>query len=391
MRVLIVYQEMVLGGSTSNLLSLLNEINYSRVQIDLLLRRNIGELLSSVPKEVHILPPILPNNPLLKMVSTIIRPRIIIEKIIRKKIYKHLGYWSGIKYLENQDLEYTKDTLGEYDAAIGYLEGWTHTYIINHVKAKKKIGYLHLDYKNAGLIPAYDYDTFSKLNNIIFVSDKNKETFDECFPDFKDKSVVMPHIFSQKLIRDTAKFGESDLTMDKSCINFITVARIVFAHKGFDRVLRILRDHKDEKEFGRFRWYLIGDGPDSESMKKLIEEYKIENQVFLLGTKENAYAYELGMDMFLQPSHYEGKPAAVYEAMILGVPPLVTEYASAHEQIEDGKEGMIVENSEEGIYQGLKYILSHPEKIQEMKEYMKTKDYNNTEDVQRFYELIGLE
>ena len=223
----------------------------------------------------------------------------------------------------------------------------------------------------------------------MFVSQKNKEAFDECFPDFTDKSVVMPHLFSQKYIRESAQKGSNDLSLDPNCVNCITVCRIVFAHKGLDRVLRVVHEHKNEEIFRKFRWYVIGDGPDSDKMRKMIADYGLEEQVFLLGTKDNAYAYELGMDLFLQPSHYEGKPAAVYEAMILGVPPLVTEYASAREQIEDGKEGMIVENSEQGIYQGLSELLAHPEKINAFKEYMKTKQYGNTEDVEIFYRLIG--
>ena len=390
MKLLIVYQEMVLGGSTSNLLSLLNSLDYSRVHVDLLLRRNEGELLDSIPPEVNVLKPLIRiRNRFLYQLLLFSSPGVFLAKLKSRYLQKKKGFWFGLKYFENKDLEYTRDLPGEYDAAIGYLEGWTHTYIAGHVKAKKKIGYLHLDYKAAGLIPELDYDVFKQLDNIIFVSQKNKEVFDECFPDFKGKSMIMPHIFSQELIRRTARSGKSDIVLDHCFLNCVTVARIVFRHKGFDRVLRVLNAHKAEKCFERFRWYVIGDGPDFGRMKEMIAEYGLEDQVFMLGTKENAYANEVGMDIFLQPSYYEGKPAAVYEAMILGVPPLVTEYGSAREQIEDGKEGIIVENSEAGIYDGLTDVLSHPEKIARMKEYMKTKNYNNTEDVATFYKLVG--
>lgn len=390
-RILIVYQEMVVGGSTSNLLCLLNLLDYSKVQVDLLLRRNQGKLLGSIPSQVNILPPIIKiKNLFLYNCFLCLSPYRLIQKLKCKYLTKRNGMWYGIKYYENKDLEYTKNIDKEYDIAIGYLEGWTHIYIVNHVKAEQKIGYLHLDYKGAGLISDLDRDIFQNLDNIIFVSQKNKESFDECFPEFQQKSVVMPHLFSQDYIRQTAIENKSIIELDHGYINFVTVGRIVFSHKGFDRVLRILKEHHNEACFKKFRWYVIGDGPDFESMNQLIKEYELDNQVFMLGQQDNAYSCELGMDMFLQPSYYEGKPAAVYEAMILGVPPLVTEYASAHEQIEEGKEGLIVKNDEEGIYRGLTYILNHPERINEMKEYMKTKNYNNTQEVDLFYKLIHL-
>ncbi len=390
-RILIVYQEMVVGGSTSNLLCLLNLLDYSKVQVDLILRRNQGKLMGSIPSQVNILPPMIKiNNKLLYNLKLYLSPKIIYYKLKSKYYIKKKGLWYGLKYFANKDFEYTADLNEEYDIAIGYLEGWTHRYIAKHVKAKQKIGYLHLDYKEAGIIPDLDKDIFEKLDNIIFVSQKNKESFDECFPEFHQKSVVMPHLFSQDYIRQTALENKSIIELDHDYVNFVTVGRIVFSHKGFDRVLHILKEHHNEACFQKFRWYIIGDGPDFESMKQLIKEYELNNQVFMLGQQDNAYSCELGMDMFLQPSYYEGKPAAVYEAMILGVPPLVTEYASAHEQIENEKEGIIVKNDEEGIYQGLTYILNHPERINEMKKYMKTKNYNNTQEIDLFYKLIHL-
>ncbi len=41
---------------------------------------------------------------------------------------------------------------------------------------------------------------------------------------------------------------------------------------------------------------------------------------------------------------------AVTEALMLGVPALVTTYASAKEQIENGIDGVIIENTDDAVY-----------------------------------------
>ncbi len=47
---------MMLGGSTTSLLSLLNTIDYDRYDVDLILYKNEGEYLNDIPKQVNLLP-----------------------------------------------------------------------------------------------------------------------------------------------------------------------------------------------------------------------------------------------------------------------------------------------------------------------------------------------
>ena len=56
------------------------------------------------------------------------------------------------------------------------------------------------------------------------------------------------------------------------------------------------------------------------------------------------------------PSRYEPFGLVILEAMVLSVPVLSTEVASINE-IMDKKYGMIVENSEDGLYNGIKNII----------------------------------
>ena len=55
-KILIVYPFMMMGGSTTSLLSLLENIDKQKFQVDLQLYRNTGPLLSEIPKGVKLLP-----------------------------------------------------------------------------------------------------------------------------------------------------------------------------------------------------------------------------------------------------------------------------------------------------------------------------------------------
>ena len=79
---------------------------------------------------------------------------------------------------------------------------------------------------------------------------------------------------------------------------------------------------------------------------------------------------------------------AVTEAFMMGLPALVTEYSSAREQVRDGVDGIIVENSEQGIYEGLLKIIDHPEIIDELKRNVVNTDYSNVEEMEKVVQLI---
>ena len=61
------------------------------------------------------------------------------------------------------------------------------------------------------------------------------------------------------------------------------------------------------------------------------------------------------------PSGWEGFPTVTVEAKILGCPVLATDVAGIREQLRHGETGWIVENDEDAIFEGLKYLFQNPE------------------------------
>lgn len=53
-KVLFVYSKMIIGGSTTALLSILNNFDYSRYSVDLLLFNSGGEFFGQIPKQINV-------------------------------------------------------------------------------------------------------------------------------------------------------------------------------------------------------------------------------------------------------------------------------------------------------------------------------------------------
>lgn len=68
-------------------------------------------------------------------------------------------------------------------------------------------------------------------------------------------------------------------------------------------------------------------------------------------------------DLFVLPSGWEGFPTVTVEAKILNCAVLATDVSGIREQLIHGETGWIVDNDEDSIYVGLKYLLEHSEKV----------------------------
>ena len=78
----------------------------------------------------------------------------------------------------------------------------------------------------------------------------------------------------------------------------------------------------------------------------------------------------------------------ITETMMLGIPPIVTEYASAKEQIENNIDGIIVQNSDDSIAGALVYVCKNEEILKALKTQLGAREYSNKEDIEKVYALL---
>ena len=126
--------------------------------------------------------------------------------------------------------------------------------------------------------------------------------------------------------------------------------------KGYDRLLRIYNNIvKKEKNI---HLYILGEGNQRKELEKYIRNNNLGDKVTLLGYKENPYKYVKKADLFVCSSYYEGYSTAVTEALIVGTPVITTLCSGMQELLDNGTYGMIVENNEESLYNGLKKLIN---------------------------------
>ena len=138
------------GGAERSLVNLLCELPKDVYEIDLLLFKMQGTFLPQVPKNVNILeqPTILKKlyGPIRK--AGIYMPVKVVGNVLARIIKSGMGEQKAFvwEYFYKNVIDGLDK---EYDVAIGYLGGETTYYIVDKVKAKRRIHWVHNDYRTS--------------------------------------------------------------------------------------------------------------------------------------------------------------------------------------------------------------------------------------------------
>ena len=129
--------------------------------------------------------------------------------------------------------------------------------------------------------------------------------------------------------------------------------------KGHTRLVNAFYKRMQNKKGGEYLiimgGYSINNG--YANLLSYIKNLGIENRVILIEKVSNPYPILKACDYFILSSHYEGFGLVLIEADILEKPVVSTDIVGPRSfMLEHG--GTLVENSEEGIYQGLDLLLS---------------------------------
>lgn len=361
---------LTLGGAERVLVDLANKLSEDQeYQVTIFTIYGQGELEKQVSKKVEIQSIYsMPYNQLNTIKRKLIAPLCIL--ISKNKIYK--------KYIENK-----------YDAEIAFLEGPITRIFACGKEKSKKVAWVHNDIGQvfgkgikAKLKRKIDENLYNRFSKLIFVSKNNLESFKQAYPKNKAEKKVIYNYIDGKQVLSKAELDQEQISKEfnNNEINLVTVARLV-PQKALDRLIKV---HATLiKEAVQHNIYIIGDGPEKQKLQELIKNENCENTVKLLGKKENPYPYMKKADYICLFSNFEGYGMVLEEAKILNKYILITDTA-AKEAVENYKKSQIFENSEGGIYKGLKEILTNTRKIDNAEELI----YDNTEIIQEIKMIL---
>ena len=121
----------------------------------------------------------------------------------------------------------------------------------------------------------------------------------------------------------------------------IAVSRLV-RHKGYPELLRAMEAVPDAE------LWIVGERLPSDHGDDLEPVFararsKLGPRLRMLGYRENVAEYLMAADIFALPSHFEGLPMSVIEAMLTGLPVVATDISGPREQVVHGTTGFLVE------------------------------------------------
>ncbi len=121
----------------------------------------------------------------------------------------------------------------------------------------------------------------------------------------------------------------------------IAVSRLV-RHKGYPELLAAMREVEAELWVAGIR--LPSD--HGEDMEPHFAAAGLGPRLRRLGYREDIAALLAAADIFVLPSHFEGLPMSVIEAMLCGLPVVATDIRGPREQVADGETGLLVPPAE---------------------------------------------
>lgn len=390
-KILFAYYSMIIGGSTTSLLSLINAIDKNKYDVYLILYRNNGELLNYIPTNVTLLEPAASKKNLFNDIKKILLAiyKGYFFKGLRYQIKNKKMKFPNTLFSEIQAKYFSREIKQKFDIAIGGMEGWADKYIAYKVDADIKMCWLHSLYSKITDTPSLEINWIEKVDYIVTISEACKIDFCKLHSDFSYKTIVIKNILDKELVLKRASENIDNKYLEKLKIfdglKIITVAR-------FDPAKALHRVVLSAKELNNnnidFMWIIIGDGIEKERLLTLVEKNNLKDKVIFLGMKKNPYPFIKYSDLFCLTSYYEGTPVTVVESQMLGVIPIVTEYPSAIDQIKNGETGFIVPNTDIAVAEKIKSIYVKKNLIKEIKLNLNRNEFFKDMDLKEFYKYI---
>lgn len=378
------------GGVEKSLVTVLSLFDYETYDVDLQLFVNEGMFLSRVPAKVNLLKPLFPAA-YKKNIRRAFFP-LLLKGHPLIAICRLMVSFAGLKGTVGERLKkmwqierhFIKPSQKKYDSVVAFMEGQPIYYAITKVKSENKIGFIHGDYSAMGLNKDFDYDFIKQLKALCTVSESCLTALKRAFPEFSDKFRVIYNIISADFMYSMAEKG-AGFDDGRGGFRILSIARLSY-QKGLDIAMPAIAGLK-RKGF-KFCWYIIGVGPEEENLKAMAKDLQIEDCVCFLGEQANPYPYLKKCDIYFQPSRFEGKPIAVDEAMVMCRPILLSDFSTASDQIDSGKNGLIVPMTSEGLEEGLGDLMLNDERRAGFSHELAKSDYTNENEINKLYALI---
>ena len=340
-KVLFLIHDLGHGGAEKVLVNLVNNMDQSKFDITVMTLFGGGVNAQFLSKDIRLIvchrKPFPGNSHIMKLFSP-------------KQLYRY----------------YIKD---HYDIIVSYLEGPTARIISGcETPDTKLVSWIHCT-MHAPAEVALGFRSakeatvcYNRMNAMVYVAGTVRDAFLKNCP-YTGNNLVLYNTNESKKILGMAV---EDAALPGAGLRWCGVGKIT-SNKGFDRMIRIQAKLKSDGINAHL--CILGDGPQKETLEQLAAMYGVTDNVTFLGYQTNPYQYVATCDLFVCASHSEGFSTAATEALIVGTPVCTVEVSGMKEMLGENNEwGIVTENNEEALYQGIKRLLDDPALLAHYKE-----------------------
>lgn len=377
-KILFVVDERKMGGVSILLENILNNLDITKYDIDILVLHNNGDRLENIDKNINIIYGPKAFNIIDQDLKSLLKKFKLGLAI--KKIY--MSYMLKTGKIEQFIKRQRKNMgLAIYDVEIAFKAGFCSAFVA-YGNAKRKINWIHEDYSTYNRTKRYE-KTFKKIFNLfnkhITVSEDARKSFCKIYGN-EDKTFVIENYIDTNVILEKAnsEITVNDIAIDESKLNLVTLGRFC-PEKGFERIIKAIYTLKQELDITNVHVYVIGYGEYKEKLLSEIIRLNLTESIDIIETDKitySPYALMKECDMFVLSSLSESFGMVRVEALTLGLPVITTDVAYTQELMQD-KYGVVVENSDQGIYNGIKQVITNSEFVEKLKERVKHYSYEN--------------
>ena len=200
------------------------------------------------------------------------------------------------------------------------------------------------------LVKILTYMLYPLTNSIIFQTEWAKS----CFPKYiQDKGIIIGNPVN--VSTDKKELGTKKI---------VAVGRLT-EQKNHEMLINAFKKINDYSK--EYKLYIYGEGGLREKLEEQVGNLKLQEYVFLPGNFEDIHERISDADIFVLSSRYEGLSNALLEAMMIGIPCISTDCAGANEVIENGYNGILIPNEDEGeLIKAIKQIINDSKKMKKL-------------------------
>ncbi len=373
------------GGVSKSMSSLLNVIDTNRFEVDCFVMSPKGIFFNSIPADINIISDSktavffskFPKN-----ILTLLKKGYFVDAFLRilaaflMQFNKGWGGWM----ISRRIFKIEK----EYDLAVDYNGQHQLYYLIDRIKAKKKITFFHSDYEKWDYYYSMDKKYMHKADAVFTISDHCALSLKKYFPSLQEKIAVFENMTPVKLIEYLASEKVHD-SLDTKCTTLITVGHVSEA-KGSMLALRAARILKDSGL--DFKWYFLGSLNDPAHYEDQVQKLQLEQNIIFMGLRKNPYPYIKQATILVHPSQFEGKSIALDEAKILCKPIVVTNFSTVHDQFTNRVNASICEMTPIVLANNILELIANQDLKNKYIANLKKNQKDNTSEIEKLYQFL---